>query len=1084
MTEPDDDAHLADLLAAYDEALAAGQPSSADTSAESTLLPIDVDRLRAARECLELLERCWPRRAAPPQPLERVGRFGLVRELGRGGFGIVYLADDPLLGRQVAVKVPHPEVLLSPQLRSRFVGEARAAARLEHPNLVPVYEAGEEGLLCYLVSAFCPGVTLRRWLDDRAAPVACRDAAALVAALAGGVAYMHSRGVCHRDIKPTNVLLPASAGGAADLAAPRLTDFGLAKVAEDGTERTRTGQLLGTPQYMAPEQIEGRVQDVGPASDVYALGVLLYELLTGQPPCRGRTDTDTMRRIAAEEPTPPRRLRRDVPRDLEAVCLKCLEKQPVRRYPSAQALAEDLRRFLAGQPTRAKPLTAWKRVGRWVRRRPGVAAALLLICAAAPALLAGGYWLRGPEPDPAPGPVGPAPTPVPKVDLKTRQIAHALQVAKIAERWNRGEVATLWTLLNELRPGPGEEDLRGFAWHYLYERGRSVRLLPEQKHHVFAVAFASDGRSWISADIGCTVRRWEAATDRPLAALKVHADSLGGMGAFTAGGGRLVKAAGHQAPRSYRLFLWDAGSPAPRWGPIAAHAEVPVVSPDGRTVAYVNHQGDPASALYEIRLWDTAAGTDRVLRPAAAVYPGALAFSSDGTALAIPLSLPTPDGKRRFPVEVWDVATGQRRWQSATLPSDVAALAFSPDGKTLATCCWDHVVHFLVADSGKELGWFRAGDPVERLVFSGDGTLLAVATHSHPAGDATKPGAVSLWEMPAGKKLAPELPLQGKVLTLAFAPDGRSLVVADFSRHLYRWEPFVRPAFTVLPAHKPLEAWAVAFSPDGQTLATAGDFGQLRLWDADTAKEKARLPGHGALVRCLAYSADGRRLASGGYDKKVKLWDATGQLVAICPAEDHVLAVAFSPTEKLLASAGGDKVVRLWDAEDGRPQGVLTEHTDAVFAVAFSPDGKLLASGASDRTIRLWDVAGRSVVRVLTTPAPVRALVFTPDGKTLVAGGYEGELKFWHVETGEVRVVAHAHAPKEVRKIVLSPDGKTLASAGMDRCVRLTCAATGCEQLCFADLPHTPSGLAFSPDGRRLAVALHDGTVRIWDARP
>ncbi len=329
----------------------------------------------------------------PPATASGLGRFQIRRELGRGGFGVVYLAHDPRLDRAVALKVPRADALATPELRQRFFQEARAAAALDHPNLVPVYEAGEAGPVCFIASAYCPGVTLAEWLRGRAEPVPFRLAAQLLATLAGAVQHAHARGVVHRDLKPANVLLetragdgPGSGGEGPDGPPgfiPRIADFGLAKLVSDsdGPGPTRSGVILGTPSYMAPEQALGQSRNVGPAADVYALGAILYELLTGRPPFRGESDLDTLRQVRDDEPVSPRWLRAGVPADLETIVQKAMAREPGRRYATASALAEDLNRFLEGRPIRARRVSSAERCWRWSKRNPwvaGLSAALLL----------------------------------------------------------------------------------------------------------------------------------------------------------------------------------------------------------------------------------------------------------------------------------------------------------------------------------------------------------------------------------------------------------------------------------------------------------------------------------------------------------------------------------------------------------------------------------------------------------------------------------------------------------------------------------------------------------------------------------
>jgi serine/threonine protein kinase/tetratricopeptide (TPR) repeat protein len=401
------DEPLTPWLVAGDQALAAGRtPAEAAAAVAPPELRAELERglayAQMLRQVLPRRNAADPAGPAPTPPLTHLGRFEIRRELGRGAFGMVFLAHDPCLGREVALKVPRPDALVTPELRERFFREARATAGLDHPNLVPVYETGEVGPICFIASAYCPGVTLAAWLRKRTEPVPVRLAAQLVATLAAAVEYAHRHGVVHRDLKPSNVLLqwrsepraPSSGPTRLDAAptgpgprdaewdfVPKVTDFGLAKLTpgapattDAAGEPTQSGMIMGTPTYMAPEQASGRSKAVGPAADVYAVGIILYELLVGRAPFQGETVLDTLEQVRSYEPVPPRRWRPKLPRDLETICLKCLQKEPGKRYASAAALADDLRRFLAGMPIQARPVRVWERGVKWAQRRPTAAA--------------------------------------------------------------------------------------------------------------------------------------------------------------------------------------------------------------------------------------------------------------------------------------------------------------------------------------------------------------------------------------------------------------------------------------------------------------------------------------------------------------------------------------------------------------------------------------------------------------------------------------------------------------------------------------------------------------------------------------
>jgi tRNA A-37 threonylcarbamoyl transferase component Bud32 len=759
-----------ELLAACDQALASGDP-----------LPPDADGvgpLARDLECLRRLHRL--RQVRPPVgAVSEVGRFRVRRELGRGGFGVVYLAFDPRLGRDVALKIPRPDVLASADLRERFHREARAAAGLDHPNVVPVFEAGEAGPVCYIASAYCPGPTLREWLRGRTDPVPIADAAALVAALADGVAHAHARGVIHRDLKPANVLLQPFTPGPGDDTllpdrraaggfTPRITDFGLAKLADPAEAVTRTGAALGTPSYMAPEQAEGK-REVGPAADVYALGAILYELLTGRPPFVGESDLDTLQQAIAQDPVPPSRLRLRLPRDLETVCLKCLEKDPRRRYPTATELAADLRRFLAGEPVMARRVSVVGRAWRRARRRPVVAGLLTAVVA----LAAGGAAA---------------------VIALWRQAAAALANEQAARRdetehRERAETQLAATLIalahrdwladdldqarRHLAACPPEYHDR--QWRYLDRACRAERLV-YRRHAgctMVSVAFHPDGRSVASLDATGYLAVWDPADGRELFTLR--GGTIGQFQAvrFRADGAELIWArsvagksnAGEGGRLEVCILGADRGNEVHRFSAPGTFSRV-AISADGSRIA--------ASATGAVEVFDVPTGAHLcTVRPAGVGAD----FSRDGRILGV------PDAERR--IRCVDAATGQVLHVFGRLSPYRNVVTLSPLGDRAATAAFDATrqrVPVTVWDaSGGEKPLALPGhrDPVVEMIFSPDGGRLATASRDR---------TVVIWDMGTGKE---QLTLRGhdaQLTALAFSSDGRLLATGEYEGMVRVWD--------------------------------------------------------------------------------------------------------------------------------------------------------------------------------------------------------------------------------------------------------------------------------------------------------
>ncbi len=982
-----------------------------------------------------------PEHAGVPPGLMVAG-YEILAELGRGGMGVVYKARQAGLKRLAALKM----ILAGPHAGARelarFRTEAEAVARLQHPNIVQIYEIGYHEGRPFFSLEFLEGGSLAVRLAGKPQPA--HQAAALVETLARAMHYAHERGIIHRDLKPGNVLL-AAAG------TPKIGDFGLAKrLAEKGAAagaddpQTQTGAVMGTASYMAPEQAAGRSAAIGARTDVYALGAILYEMLTGRAPFQGLTTFETLQQVRTIEPVPPSRLQPALPRDLETICLKCLQKEPAQRYASAEALADDLCRFLAGEPILARPVGLLGRLWRWCRRHPTeavlsglliatvgiflvtlvrleVGVALLLAAVAVGATLAAvqfrrmarqehALWAETEEAKARAEEQARAEAQA-REKLETNLYFHRL--ALVERELAAGHAARAEELLDECPKG-----LRGWEWMYLKAR-RPPRRLRGHTREVQCLAFSPDGRLLASGSHDQTIRLWETATGRDVGCCVGH-----------------------------RGYIWSVA-----------------FSADGRRLASASWDGT-------VRTWEAATGreTGRFADHAGPVY--GVAFSPDGRRLASAGA----DGA----VHIRDTDTGEERQTLRGHGGAVWAVAYSPDGRYVASGGADETVRLWDAASGQLLHTIPGHqEPVTAVAFSPDGQALASAGYDQTP---------RLWDVRTGQERHSFAGHTLMVFGIAFSPDGRRLASAGFDKTVKVWDTATGQEALTFHDHA-ATVTGVAFSPNGRYLASAGRDQTVLVWDAAPAEEDHQrqgrtLRGHRGLVFDVAFSPDGRRLASASWDKTVKVWDAaTGRLVRTLRGHTKVVrGLAFSPDGRWLASASWDKTVKVWDTATGELSHTLRGHQGYVSRGVFLPGGGQLISGSDDASLKVWDLAtGREVRTVEGHVGMVLAVALSPDGTRLASATDEGTVKIWDVATWRELHTFRAHA-SPVFDVAFSPDSRHLASAGFEGSVRVWDARSGAEVRTFDGLAGAVSRVAFSPDGRRLAAAAWD-QVRVWDAR-
>lgn len=1000
-----------------------------------------------------------PATLAPPvvdSNSRSIGRFEILRELGRGGCGVVFLVRDPDLSRLIALKVPHPAALVSPELQRRFLIEARAAAGLEHPNIIRVYEVGNTGPISWIASEYCAGCTLQTYLERSQTNLNPRAAAQLIWQLALAIDYAHQRGILHRDLKPANILLDGQFGDPEmpksrqlpplEECQPKLTDFGLAKILNEAQDATMTQFPMGTPAYMSPEQIAGNGSKIGVASDCYSLGIILYELLTGVSAFRGSSRTETWRQILQEDPKSIALFRADVPLDLQAIVRRATEKKQTDRYQTAADLAADLQRFLVGEQTLARPLGLLSRGVRWVRRHPAASGMISIVVAAVLLLFAGGYWhlhkiedeLRINRELRATGET--------QLD-ELRHVAYLRNLEIADSSLSQTKLAAAIASLEESLPQPGEVDRRNFVWHHLWNRCHHEAYRVGHHDTVSALAFSPDGKILASGEHNDRIHITEVGTGKVLHLLVGH---RGNINALAFHGEQLLSAADDG-----NVFIWDSKT-GEKIGNISCH--------EGDILCMAVHPNKPWIATGGVdsvlRLWDL--DTKQLLKEFVGEpeWLRGVGFSPDGKSL-----LSTGHEQR---LRCWEIETGKLHWITENVRGKLHALAIKPDNDTIFVGGHSGVVYQhrlsdgeLVDEIITNLTWIRG------LAYNDKTKELAVCANT---------GHVGIWDTAKPFDKPPDIDFaahQEPIWSIAYAPDGKLFATGGTDKLLKVWHNDInrQRGFRTwqlgkLYGQRDLRVnfqngMVLLVSPDGWVAVNLREFGSSVITRHDFLLDHAQIDSE--MKRCAVVNYGQPLAILEGFDRQEHSLKSLGYT---CSPGD---VTCWHPDGKRLGILSLGRNLVFWDVEQDESCGEYPVSQELEpMSLALSPNGRYAALHFNNpRQVQLLDLQTREIL--WNSPSIKVRPIFSADSKYLATGFSEETIKIFDLEQRR-EIGRFSGKARELCTLAFTPDNKTIAAGYVDSTIQFWDIRTGTLVIEVPTKTGIPAGIYFSPDQRQMLV--------------